>query len=121
MKAVLALAALIATSLPATALEGRYRIEGRNPGQTQVYRGEAAVKKSGETYSIVWQIGPGRQIGTGILTGSVLSVVFQAAGAPGAGGVASFQVKDDKITAGQWAVTGGQTVGTEQWTFEAGI
>lgn len=121
MKTVLACTALIVTCLPAAALEGRYKIEGRNPGQTQVYRGEAAVKKSGETYSIVWQIGSGRQIGTGILSGSVLSVVFQAAGAPGSGGVASFQVKDDKVTSGQWAVTGGQTVGTELWTFEAGI
>ncbi|GJD32345.1 hypothetical protein PMNALOAF_3614 [Methylobacterium adhaesivum] len=121
MKAALALAVLIATSLPAVAIEGRYKIEGRNPGQTQVYRGEAAVKKSGETYSIVWQIGSGRQIGTGILTGSVLSVVFQAAGAPGSGGVASFQVNDHKITSGQWALTGGQTVGTEQWTFETGF
>ncbi|MCJ2080959.1 hypothetical protein [Methylobacterium sp. J-090] len=121
MKVALALAALVATSLPAAAIEGRYKIEGRNPGQSQVYRGEAAVKKSGETYSIVWQIGSSRQIGTGILSGSVLSVVFQAAGAPGSGGVASFQVSDNKITSGQWAVTGGQMIGTEQWAFEAGL
>lgn len=121
MRIALALAAMAATSCPATAIEGRYKIEGRNPGQSQVYRGEAAVKKLGDTYSIVWQIGSARQIGTGILTGSVLSVVFQAAGAPGSGGVASFQVRGDKVTSGQWAVTGGQTVGTEQWAFETGI
>lgn len=121
MRVALTLAALVATILPAAAIEGRYKIEGRNPGQSQIYRGEAAVKKSGDTFSIVWQIGSARQIGTGILTGSVLSVVFQAAGTPGSGGVASFQVIDNKVTAGQWAVTGGQTIGTEQWTFDAGI
>ena len=73
MRIALALAAMAATSCPAAAIEGRYKIEGRNPGQSQVYRGEAAVKKLGDTYSIVWQIGSARQIGTGILTGSVLS------------------------------------------------
>ena len=121
MRIGLALAAFIASALPAMAIEGRYKVEGQNPGQPQTYRGEAIIKKSGATYSIVWQIGSGRQIGTGILTGSVLSVVFQAAGAPASGGVASFQVIDNKVAAGQWAVTGGQAVGTEKWSIESGI
>ena len=121
MRIGLALAALIASALPALAIEGRYKVEGRNPGQPQTYRGEAVIRKSGDTYSIVWQIGSGRQIGTGILTGSVLSVVFQAAAAPGSGGVASFQVVDDKVAAGRWAVTGGQAVGTETWSLETGL
>ncbi|KAB1069276.1 hypothetical protein [Methylobacterium planeticum] len=121
MRIGLALIALAASALPALAIEGRYKVEGQNPGQPQIYRGEAVIKKTGETYSVVWQIGSGRQIGTGILSGSVLSVVFQAANAPGSGGVASFEIADNKVTGGKWAVTGGQTAGTEKWTLESGI
>ncbi|TXM94381.1 hypothetical protein FV222_21455 [Methylobacterium sp. WL103] len=121
MKIIFALTALAALTLPAQAIEGRYKVEGQNPGQPQLYKGEAMIKRTGDTYSVVWQIGSGRQIGTGILTGTVLSVVFQATGAPGSGGVASFQVIDDKVTVGKWAVTGGQTVGSEKWSLESGI
>ena len=121
MRIGLALAATIALASPTIAIEGRYKVEGQNPGQPQIYRGEAIIKKSGDTYSIVWQIGSGRQIGTGILTGSVLSVVFQAAGASNSGGVASFQVTDNKVATGQWAVTGGKAIGTEKWSLESGI
>ncbi len=104
----------VAAGLPAQALEGRYRVEGQNPGQAQTYRGEAVVRRTGETYSLVWQIGSGRQIGTGILTGSVLSVVFQAVGGQG-GGVASFETADDRIVGGRWTLIGGQATGTERW------
>lgn len=113
----LALLGFLVTGLPAQALEGRYRVEGQNPGQSQTYRGEAIVKRTGETYSLVWQIGAGRQIGTGLLTGSVLSVVFQAAGGQG-GGVASFETTGDRIVGGRWTVIGGQVAGTERWTRE---
>ena len=115
---VLAALTLVTASLPALALEGRYQVEGHNPGQAQGYRGEAVVRHTGETYSIVWQIGSGRQIGTGLLTGSVLSVVFQSANGQGAG-VASFETAGDVITAGRWALIGGQAAGTERWTREA--
>lgn len=121
MRIGLAFAAIVALAPPAAAIEGRYMVEGQNPGHPQTYRGKAVIKKTGETYSVVWQIGSGRQIGTGILTGAVLSVVFQAANAPGSGGVASFQVIDNKVAIGRWAVMGGQAVGAENWTLESGI
>lgn len=101
----------------ALALDGHYQVEGRNPGQAQSYRGEAIVRRTGETYSIVWQIGSGRQVGTGLLTGSTLSVVFQSANGQG-GGVASFETAGNAITAGRWTLLGGQTTGTERWTRE---
>ena len=106
---------LLATNLPAGALDGRYRVEGQNPGQAQAYRGEAVVKRTGETYSLVWQIGSGRQIGTGVLTGSVLSVVFQGVGSQ-ASGVASFETSGDRIVGGRWTMIGTQTTGTERWS-----
>lgn len=112
-------ACALTASLPAHALEGRYRIEGQNPGQAQVYRGEAVVRRTGETYSLVWQIGSGRQIGTGLRTGSVLSVVFQAVGGQGAG-VASFETDGDRIVTGRWTLIGAQATGVERWTPEVG-
>ena len=121
MKLVIGLVALLASTWSAEAVEGRYKVEGQNPGQAQVYRGEAVIKKTGDTYSVVWQIGSGRQIGTGIRTGSVLSVVFQAAGGAAGGGVASFLIVDDRVTSGQWAVTGGNAVGIEKWSMDGGI
>ena len=114
----LAVMTFVIAGTPALALEGRYQVEGHNPGQAQAYRGEAVVRHTGETYSIVWQIGSGRQIGTGLLTGSILSVVFQSANGQG-GGVASFETMGDAITAGRWTLIGGQAVGTERWTREA--
>lgn len=121
MKAVIGLVTLIASTWSAAAVEGRYKVEGKNPGQAQVYRGEAIIKKTGDTFSVAWQIGSGRQIGTGIRTGSVLSVVFQAAAGAAGGGVASFQIIDEKITSGRWAVTGGNAVGVETWSIDGGI
>lgn len=111
-------AALLLAALPAAAIEGRYAVEGGNPGRTDVtYKGVAEIRKSGDTYSIVWQIGAARQIGTGILTGSVLSVVFRAVEGQG-GGVASFETVDGAVTSGRWAVTGGTATGTERWTIQ---
>ncbi|WP_430911213.1 hypothetical protein [Methylobacterium sp. sgz302541] len=116
-RGALILAGLLAAA-PAAAIEGRYAVEGSNPGRSDVtYRGLAAIRKSGDTYSIVWQIGSGRQIGTGILTGSVLSVVFRSIDGKG-GGVASFETADGAVTSGRWAVTGGTATGTERWTVQ---
>lgn len=96
---------LVNAIVPAQAIEGHYRIEGQNPGQSQVYRGEAIVRKLGDTYSVVWQIGSGRQVGTGILTGPVLSVVFQTVGVQGSG-VASFAIVDGNVSEGRWTTIG---------------
>lgn len=117
MKAWITALGLLASTCPALAIEGRYKVEGQSPAQAQVYRGEAAVKKSGDTYAVIWQVGSSRYAGTGILTGSVLSVVFRGANAQSAG-VASFEVAGQKITSGRWTMLGGQGLGSEKWTAE---
>lgn len=118
VKLRIAVTLLLIASVPATAFEGRYLIEGQNPGQALTYHGEALIRRTGDTYSVVWQIGSDRQVGTGILTGLVLSVVFQAVGASG-GGVASFEIANDRVTSGRWTLIGGRTTGVERWTPEA--
>lgn len=73
------------------------------------------MKRTGETFSVIWKIGSGQQIGTGILSGSIFSVGWRSVGTDGSG-VASYQVVDGKVTDGQCAVIGAQGVGTERWT-----
>lgn len=111
------LAAVLILLLPGPVLgiEGRYRIEGTNPGQSRDYQGEAIVRKTGATYTMAWQLEQVRQIGTGLLSGNVLSVTFMTVGGAGSG-VASFEVQDDKVRRGTWTVIGAQVTGTETWT-----
>ncbi|MFN3892908.1 MAG: hypothetical protein ACK4MV_21130 [Beijerinckiaceae bacterium] len=105
----------LALAAPASAIEGWYLVEGKNPGQPQSYKGEAQIKQTGRTYTIVWKIGEGAQIGTGILIDNVLSVVFTAPG-PNRPGLAVFVVADDKIASGVWTSLGSQTVAEETWS-----
>jgi hypothetical protein len=105
----------------AESIEGMYRVEGNAPGADQAYRGKAQVKKTGATYTIVWQIGEGGHVGTGILTSDVLSIFFQPLDRRGAPGVASFRVIEGKITGGTWSVLGGNVVGDERWVPDRGI
>lgn len=106
---------LAAAASPASAIEGVYSVEGRNPGQPGGYKGEAQIKQTGRTYTILWRIGEGQQIGTGILIDNVLSIVFTAPG-PARPGLAVYSVADDKITSGIWTSLGSQIVAEETWS-----
>ena len=104
---------------PASAIEGSYRIDGRNPTEGGIYSGAAQVKQTGRTFAVIWKIGELRQIGTGIVVDNVFSVVFQSilpgrlAGRPG---VAVFQIDNDRITNGIWSTLGDELTGQEIWT-----
>ena len=100
---------------PALAIEGRYRVDGTNPGGDASYRGEAFVKRTGDTYAVGWQIGAARQAGTGLRTGDVLAVVYQTVGTASFG-VASFTIVGERVRDGVWTTFGGTRVGTERWT-----
>jgi hypothetical protein len=115
--------AVLAFSVVARAesIEGLYRVEGSGPGPDQAYKGEAQVKKTGDTYSIVWRIGESGHVGTGILTAEVLSVFFQPLDRRAAPGVASFRVIEGKIAGGTWTVLGGKVVGEERWVPDRGL
>ena len=118
--ATISLAGTAASALaapPDAAIEGRYRIEGTNPGNAAVYKGEALIKKAGASYSIVWQTGGTQQVGTGLLSGNVLAIAFHGVGSSQAG-VASFRVEDGRVTGGEWTMIGAQVNGTERWTAE---
>jgi hypothetical protein len=93
---------------------GRYRLEGRNPSGSGSYRGEVVVERNGDAYRVLWQIGPTRQVGTGIVLDKVLSLTFQAGAGPA--GVAAFRINPDGSLTGIWAASGAPAVGTETWT-----
>ncbi|HEY8579861.1 MAG TPA: hypothetical protein VIL72_08255 [Beijerinckiaceae bacterium] len=108
-------ACLAAAPAPASAIEGWYTVEGRNPGQPGNYKGEAQIKQTGRTYTVVWRIGQGQQIGTGILIDNVLSIVFTPIG-PARPGIAVYNVSDDKVASGVWTSLGSETVAEEVWS-----
>jgi hypothetical protein len=108
-------------STTAHAIEGIYRVEGHAPRSSDVYKGEAQIKKTGDTYTVVWRIGSSGHIGTGILMDNVLSVFFQPLDRGAAAGVACFRIIDDKIAQGTWTMLGGKEVGEENWTLDRGL
>ncbi|HVL70793.1 MAG TPA: hypothetical protein VM434_02815 [Beijerinckiaceae bacterium] len=113
----LALALTVGLSAPAQAIDGLYSVEGRQPDSEQVYRGEAQIVKTGDTYSVMWRIGQMQHIGTGILRDNVLAIYFQPLHPRASAGVASFRILNDKVAEGSWTGLGGKVVGTEHWTL----
>ena len=116
----LSLTAALGVSSAAFAIEGLYHVEGHGPGSTDIYKGDAQIKKTGDTYSIVWRVGQTRHLGTGILTGNVLSVFFQPLERGAGAGLASFRIIDDKVADGTWTVLGSTSVGVERWMPDRG-
>ena len=111
--------AMFAFAAPVQAIEGKYSVEGRDPGGEQPYKGDVEVKQNGQTYAVVWQIGGLRQVGTGVVIDNVFSVVFQSL-VPGRGvgrpGVAVYQIDRNRITEGVWTGMGHSRMGQEIWT-----
>lgn len=99
----------------AAGIEGLYSVEGQNPGQPGSYKGEAQIKQTGRTYTVVWRIGQTQQIGTGIVIDNVLSIVFTPVG-PARPGVAVYSISGDKVTGGVWTSLGSQVVAEEVWS-----
>lgn len=114
-------AAVLMAALPvrAGAIEGTYRVEGKNPSEGSSYTGEAQIKQTGQTFAVIWRIGELRQIGTGVVVDNVFSVVFQSIvpGRPaGRPGIAVFQIDNDQIRSGIWSTLGDGVTGQEVWT-----
>ena len=114
MRPLAALALLLAVAAPAAAIEGRYRVVGTVPGDPRDYRGEAQIKRTGDTYTIVWRVGPVPHLGTGLVSGQTLSVVYLPIG--GRPGLAVYSIRDGRVAEGIWAELGGQHIATEQWS-----
>jgi hypothetical protein len=113
--------AVLTVSASAEGIDGVYRVEGHSPGSGEIYKGQAQIKKTGDTYTVVWRIGESGHVGTGILRGNVLSIFFQPLDRRAAPGIASFLITGDKVTEGSWTVLGGNAVGMERWIPDPGL
>ena len=97
-------------------LAGKYLVKGENPGGRGEYRGRAAIRQSGGTYQIVWQIGQSQYVGTGIRLDDNLAVVYASENQPA--GVVHYRIEPDGSLMGLWTSIGDSAVGTETWTPE---
>ena len=88
-------------------IAGSYSLVGRNVNGSS-YRGRVAVSQTGETFRVVWRVGSQTFVGTGILTGDVLSVAYN-------GGLAVYRFSPAGIK-GRWATTNARRISTEDWT-----
>jgi hypothetical protein len=100
----------------AAALEGRYTIEGVTPGDdARPYEGEVEVRRTGETYAIAWRTTGGNYVGTGLLSGATLSIIYTSTQIRGVPGLATYEVVNNKVTKGTWTNLGARVSGTEIW------
>ena len=100
----------------ADTIEGEYSVEGSTPGETSHYKGEAVIKRTGETYSVAWKVGAQVFIGTGLARDGVFSIVFRDRRPNSSPGIASFRIEGDKVKDGAWAEFGSTRTGFETWT-----
>lgn len=100
-------------------LEGSYRCEAQDPFLNKSYKGTVTIKKSHQTYSLEMNYDIGEKYkGTGILSGNLLSIVFQDTVNPENIGVVQFyKLSDDnKVLEGHWTYLGKDKTGTETCT-----
>ncbi len=111
--ASLTAAALLFGSSVASAADpvGDYEIEGSNPGGGGTYDGTVTVRKTGETYSVIWVVGGTRYIGTGIGDKNFIAVSYRSGNNTGL----ALYGEDGGNWAGVWTYAGGKSVGAERW------
>jgi hypothetical protein len=91
---------------------GNYGITGTNPNDGKKYVGDVSVKRNGSTYSVIWNIGGGTFIGTGIETDNQFTVAYESNGGPG---IAVYTRRSDGSYIGNWSVAGYTQKATEEW------
>jgi hypothetical protein len=109
--AAAALALLAAAPASAAELVGDYTIEGSNPGNRGHYTGRVTVRKTGETYSVVWVVGNTRYVGTGIGNKDFIAVSYRSGNDTG---LALYR-EDGGNWDGIWTYAGGKQIGLERW------
>jgi hypothetical protein len=109
----LAAALLMCGTIAAFAAEpaGTYSVEGADPGGGNKYNGTVTVKKTGETYNVVWKIGTTTYVGTAIGNKDFLAVSYKSGNDTGL----ALYGADGGNWSGIWTYAGGKDVGPELW------
>ena len=108
--------------------EGTYRVRGTNPGGQGEYSGTVSVRQTGQTYSVIWNVGGVKYTGTGL--GAENSRGYSTMGpasssdssiaisyiSDGTFGLAYYVEQDDGTWRGIWTYGGSDKIGTEIWT-----
>ncbi|MCF3639759.1 hypothetical protein LXM94_07220 [Rhizobium sp. TRM95111] len=122
-----ALALLMAASAASAGPEGTFDVVGTNPDDNGRYEGTVTVKRTGETYAVVWDVAGTRFVGIGIGarpagTAAAFSKASQGDTALSVGygsgeahGVAVYEEQPDGSWAGIWTYAGSPVVSTEVW------
>jgi hypothetical protein len=126
--AVLALMACFVSLEAQAGPEGKYFVQGTNPGSGTGYEGTLIVQRTGETYSVVWDVGGTRYVGTalgasyikGVLTMGpaadkdiALSISYVAGDSYG---IAFMIEQPNGLWSGVWTYGGSNAIATEVWT-----
>ena len=113
MRFLATLTAALFIAAPAFAADpvGDYRIEGTDPGSTNRYTGTVQVRKTGDTYSVIWMVGGTRYVGTGIGNKEFIAVSYRSGNDTG---LALYGADGGNWT-GIWTYAGGRQVGPEAW------
>jgi len=97
-------------------LSGTYAAHGTNPGGKGEYDAKLIITRTGDVYRVEWYFdGQLGAAGVGLPRERFLSVGYQM----GDGcGVVLYEVGDDGVLRGEWAVPGNLAAGTEVATKE---
>ncbi len=108
--------------------EGTFTVRGTNPGGQGEYSGTVSVRQTGQTYSVIWNVGGVKYTGTGL--GAENSKGYSTMGpasssdssiaisyiSDGTFGLAYYVEQDDGTWRGIWTYGGSDKIGTEVWT-----
>lgn len=108
--------------------EGTFTVRGTNPGGHGEYSGTVSVRQTGQTYSVIWNVGGVKYTGTGL--GAENSRGYSTMGpasssdssiaisyiSDGTFGLAYYVEQDDGTWRGIWTYGGADKIGTEVWT-----
>ena len=108
--------------------EGTFTVRGTNPGGQGEYSGTVSVRQTGQTYSVIWNVGGVKYTGTGL--GAEDSKGYSTMGpasssdssiaisyiSDGTFGLAYYVEQDDGTWRGIWTYGGSDKIGTEVWT-----
>ena len=107
--AVAALCSLATVAFAADPV-GTYDVDGRNPSGS-AYEGTVTVKKTGDTYEVVWEVGGTRYVGTGIGNKDFIAITYRSGDDTGL----ALYGQDGGNWKGVWTYAGGTKVGAEFW------
>lgn len=108
----LATAVLLNVTVAFAGPDGKYDVEGTNPGSDKTYTGTVSVDRTGDTFRVVWVIEGTRYVGTGIGDKDFLAVSYRTGDNTG---LALYAATDDGWK-GIWTYANGTKIGTETWT-----